>query len=135
MSMPSARRRLDLESIGGVTIISFRDDRIVSDEVIEEIGEQLLALVEEQGARRLLLNFGHVKALSSAALGKLLVLRQKLATVKGTLRLCCVHPELLEVFHLHRPKGAPALFEVYPEEQEALEAFGPVAQKPEHRVR
>jgi len=125
MSMPSTRRRLELETIGKVTVVSFRDERIVNEEVIDEIGEQLTALVEDQGRKFLLLNFGRVKALSSAALAKLFMIRQKLATVKGTLKLCCVHPELQEVFTLHRPKKAPPLFDIYPEEQDALDTFGP----------
>ncbi len=71
MSLPPPPRRLDLASVGRVTVVTFRDEWIVDELVIQEVGDQLLGLVEDQGHRNLLLNFGSVHALSSAALAKL----------------------------------------------------------------
>jgi anti-sigma B factor antagonist len=129
MAMPIQRQRMETETIGGVTVVYFLDERIVADDVIEDLGDQLVALVEDRGFRKIVLNFGNVKALSSTALAKLFVLRQKLNTVKGALKLCCIHAELLEVFQLHRPKGAPPLFEIFGEEQQAIDSFGPPARR------
>ena len=123
MSMPPPPRRLDLASVGRVTVVSFRDERIVDDLVIQEVGDQLIGLVEDRGHRNLLLNFGGVQALSSAALAKLFSLRMKVASIRGKLKFCCVHPELMEVFKLHQAKGSDALFEIYPEEKKALDSF------------
>src|SRR3954452_11067191 len=66
------RRHLRLETIDDVTVVSFVDAKIVTDENIQEVGDQLYSLVEHEGPRRLLLNIGNVQYLSSAALGKLI---------------------------------------------------------------
>src|SRR3954452_3533424 len=101
MSMPTPRQRLETETIGGVTVVSFRDPRIVADEVIQEVGDQLVDLVDGRGRKNLVVNFGNIHAFSSAALGKLFTLRTKVAAVGGRLTLCCIHPDLLEIFRLH----------------------------------
>src|SRR5690606_35083961 len=67
MSQGNARH-LRLESIDGVTVVSFVESKIVSEESIQEVGEQLYSLVDSEGHRQLLLNFGNVQYMSSAAL-------------------------------------------------------------------
>lgn len=114
------RRHLRLESIEGVTVVSFVDTKIVTEENIQEVGEQLYELVESQGHKTLLLNFGNVQYLSSAALGKLINLKKKVGAVKGQLKLCCIHPDLLEVFRITR---LDQVFEIYGEEAQALDKF------------
>src|SRR5262245_62829808 len=115
----AARPHLRLESIDDVTVVSFIDSKIVSEENIQEVGEQLYTLVEE-GHSRLLLNFSNVQYLSSAALGKLINLKKKLGAVKGSMKLCCIHPDLLEVFRITR---LDQVFEIYNDEQAALDRF------------
>jgi anti-sigma B factor antagonist len=114
------RRHLRLETIDGVTVVSFVDTKIVTEENIQEVGDQLYSLVEKEGHKKLLLNFGNVQYLSSAALGKLINLKKKVGVVKGALKLCCIHPDLLEVFRITR---LDQVFEIYDEEQEALDKF------------
>ncbi len=114
------RKHLRLETIDGVTVVSFVDSKIVTDENIQEVGDQLYSLVEQEGHRQLLLNFGNVQYLSSAALGKLINLKKKVGTVKGKLKLCCIHPDLLEVFKITR---LDQVFEIYDEEQAALDKY------------
>src|SRR5215208_195993 len=114
------RRHLRLENIDGVTVVSFVDTKIVTEENIQEVGDQLYSLVEDEGHKQLLLNFGNVQYLSSAALGKLINLKKKVGAVKGKLKLCCIHPDLLEVFRITR---LDQVFEIYPEEQAGLDKF------------
>ncbi len=114
------RRHLRLETVNGVTVVSFVDTKIVTEENIQEVGDQLYNLVDVEGHRQLLLNFGNVQYLSSAALGKLINLKKKVGTVKGKLKLCCIHPDLLEVFRITR---LDQVFEIYPTEQAALDKF------------
>ena len=115
-----ARPHLRLETIDDVTVVSFVDSKIVTEESIQEVGDQLYALVEDEGHTRLLLNFSNVQYLSSAALGKLINLKKKVGAVKGQLKLCCIHPDLLEVFRITR---LDQVFEIYTEEQAALDRF------------
>ena len=71
------RRHLRLENVDGVTVVSFVESKIVTEENIQEVGDQLYSLVEDEGHKNLLLNFGNVQYLSSAALGKLINLKTK----------------------------------------------------------
>jgi len=114
------RRLLRLETIDNVTVVSFVESKIVSDESIQEVGEQLYSLVESEGHRQLLLNFGNVQYMSSAALGKLINLKKKVGTAGGKLKLCCIHPELKVVFKITR---LDQVFEIFDEEQAALDSF------------
>ena len=119
MPQPS-RRHLRLEQIDGVTVVSFVDTKIVTEENIQEVGDQLYSLVEAEGHRQILLNFENVQYLSSAALGKLINLKKKVGVVKGKLKLCCIHPDLMEVFKITR---LDQVFEIYDTEQAALKKF------------
>jgi len=116
----AARRHLNLDTVDGVTVVSFVDTKIVSEENILEVGDQLYKLVEVDGHKQLLLNFGNVQYLSSAALGKLINLKKKVGVAKGKLKLCCIHPDLLEVFRITR---LDQVFEIYPDEQTGLDKF------------
>ena len=116
----ASRRHLSTETIDGVTVVSFVDTKIVTEESIQEVGDQLYQLVDVEGKKQLLLNFGNVQYLSSAALGKLINLKKKVGAVKGKLKLCCIHPDLLEVFRITR---LDQVFEISPDEQAALNKF------------
>ena len=115
------RRHLQLENVDGVTVVSFLDGRIVDDELIKEIGDQLYSLVEVEGHKQLLLNFRQRRVLLPATvLGKLVNLQKKVVAIRGELKLCCLYPDLLYIFHLTQ---LDKVLEIYPEEQAALDKF------------
>ena len=120
MSSQPRRRRLEVEDIGDVTVINFVDRKILDEQNIQVIGEQLFSLVDQDGRRKLLLNFGNVEYLSSAALGKLITLNKKLQAVNGRLVLCNIDPQIYEVFEITKLNK---LFNIQKEEQAALQAF------------
>ena len=120
MSSPARRRRLELEPIGDVTVVNFVDRKILDDQNIQVIGEQLFSLVDEQGLRKILLNFSNVEFLSSAALGKLITLNKKLQQVGGKLILCNIDAQIFEVFEITK---LDRFFKIIKEEQAALQAF------------
>jgi anti-sigma B factor antagonist len=76
--------------------------------------------VDEGGRRKLLLNFGNVEFMSSAALGKLIALHKKLQGVSGRLILCNIDPGIKEVFEITK---LDKFFNIKDEEQAALQAF------------
>ena len=76
MTSPARRRRLEVEHIGDVTVVNFVDRKILDEQNIQIIGEQLFSLVDEENWRKILLNFSNVEYLSSAALGKLITVRR-----------------------------------------------------------
>ena len=120
MSAQPKRRRLEVEQIGDVTVVNFIDRKILDEQNIQIIGEQLFSLVDEDACRKLLLNFGNVEFLSSAALGKLITLNKKLQTAKGRLILCNIDPQIHEVFEITK---LDKFFKIQKEEQTALQAF------------
>src|SRR6266478_8561678 len=120
MSEKHRRRRLEVEDIGDVTVVNFVDRKILDEQNIQIIGEQLFGLVDEVGRRKLLLNFGNVEFLSSAALGKFITLQKKLQAASGRLILCGIDPEIYEVFEItHLDK----FFTIMKDEQAGLQAF------------
>src|ERR1700716_733972 len=100
MSAQPRRRRLEVEDIGDVTVVNFIDRKILDEQNIQIIGEQLFSLVDEVGRRKILLNFRNVEYLSSAALAKLITLNKKLQQVNGRLILCNIDAQIKEVFEI-----------------------------------
>jgi anti-sigma B factor antagonist len=121
--MVTCTRRLELETVDNVMVASLRDERILTEDVIHELGEELRGLVGKQGRRNIVVNFGRVKAFSAAGLSVLLFLKKRVDATQSQLRLCCVHPELREIFHIHRSRDSAPLFEIFDEEQAALDSF------------
>jgi anti-sigma B factor antagonist len=120
MTSQPRRKRLEVEDVGDVTVVNFTDRKILDEQNIQLIGEQLFSLVDESGRKKILLNFGNVEYLSSAALGKLITLNKKLQAAGGRLILCNIDPQIYEVFEITKLNK---LFNIHKEEQAALQAF------------
>lgn len=114
------RRRIETEEVGDVTIVKFLDKRILDEQNIQLIGDQLFSLVDDEGKGKLLLDFSNVDYLSSAALGKLITLNKKLLN-RGQLKLCNIKPEIYEVFEITKLNK---VFQIYEDEESAMPAFG-----------
>ena len=114
------RWRLEVEDVGGVTVATFTDRKILDEQNIQVIGDQLFRLVDEKGRKDLVLNFANVEFMSSAALGKLMVLRKKVQEAGGKLVLCNIAPGIYEVFTITK---LDKLLTICGDEQEALQKF------------
>lgn len=102
---------------GPTTVVELLDREIVKDEAIDELGRSLNRLVDEGGHRDLLLDFGSVRFLSSAALSRLIQVKKRLGAVGGRLRLCAIEPDLREVFRITR---LDTVFEIHKDAESAL---------------
>ena len=122
MSAPSQpkRRRVETEEINGVTVVNFIDRKILDEQNIQKIGEDLFHLVDSENRQKILLNFGNVEYLSSAALGKFITLNKKVQAAGGKLILCNIDPNIYEVFEITKLNK---LFNIQKEEQAALQSF------------
>ena len=100
--MAAGQRRLDIEEVGGVTVAKFVDKKILDENNIQLIGNQLFGLVDDDGRRKIVLDFSNVEYLSSAALGKLITMNKKVTDAGGQLRLCAIRPDIYEVFTITR---------------------------------
>jgi anti-sigma B factor antagonist len=108
------RRRLEVEDIGDVTVVNFTDRKLLDEQDIQIIGEQLFSLVDDVGRKKIVLNFSNVDCLSSAAVGKVGTLKSKLNAVGGRLILCNVGPTISEALETDPNK----LFMVDPDSDE-----------------
>jgi anti-sigma B factor antagonist len=117
---PILNSRLLVETVEGITIATFTDEMIVSEEVIADVDEQLLSLVDDTRPAKVLLNFRAVRSMSSMMLAILLKLSKKIARAEGQLKLCSITPDLREIFRISR---FDRLFEIYDEEWQALDSF------------
>jgi anti-sigma B factor antagonist len=113
-------RRIRASQTGGVTVVEFLDHKILDAGIIQELAEELYALVERDGVRELLLDFKNVEFLSSAALNKLIILDKKVKKSSGRLKLCNLEPGIREVFNITQLNQ---LFEIKDTVQDALAAF------------
>jgi anti-sigma B factor antagonist len=114
-------RRIEVMNLSGsageVALVRFLDRKIIDAANIQELGEELFALVEKEKKQNLILNFNSVEFLSSAALNKLIMLDKKVKAAKGKMRLCNLRPEIYEVFVITRLNQ---LFDIKPNENDAL---------------
>ena len=116
----AVHRRLEVTEVGDVAVVRFVDRKILDEANIQELGQELIQLVDEENRDMLLLNFLNVDFLSSGALGKLIKLEKKVKARAGKLKLCCIRPEIFEVFQITR---LDKLFQIYEDEAVALAAF------------
>jgi len=113
-------RRLTISDVGDVTVVRFVDRKILDELNIQELGQELFQLVEEENKTRLLLNFQQVEFLSSAALGKLITLDKKVKAHGGKMKFSNIRPEIYEVFAITKLNK---LFDIKDDEADALAAF------------
>jgi anti-sigma B factor antagonist len=118
------QKRIEVTSFSGsageVAMVQFLDRKIMDHAAIQELGDELLALVEKDQRKNLLLNFTGVEFLSSAALNKLIILNKRIKTLGGKLQLSNLRPEIFDVFAVTR---LTQLFSIKKTEQEALATF------------
>jgi anti-anti-sigma factor len=96
---------IELENIPGgsgnvknVSVVKFKDKRVVDPERIERLGHELLDLLDGDDSEHLLINFENVKFFSSAAVNKLLVLEKRIRARGGKIRLSNLRPEVRDLF-------------------------------------
>jgi anti-anti-sigma factor len=116
----AGQRRLGISEVGDVTVVRFNDRKILDETAIQELGQELFALVEEDNRSCLLLSFVGVEFLSSAALGKLIAFDSKVKNRGGRLKLSNIRPQIYEVFRITQ---LHLRFDIKDDEADALAAF------------
>ena len=104
---------------GEVAIVRLLDKKLIDPPIIQEIADELSALVDE-GHVRLVISFVNVESLISPALNALIRLSQKIAGKSGSLRLCSLSQVIRDVYGATR---LDTYFTIRPSEKEALADF------------
>ena len=113
-------KQLDVSDVGDVTIVRFRDRRITEARRIEDLGQELFHLVERENRKKLIVSLASVDSLSSATLGKLITLTNKVAARGGKIKLSSMNAYISRAFSVTR---LDRLFDIEKDEHHALEAF------------
>jgi anti-sigma B factor antagonist len=120
MPAPQGHHYFEWEDSGGVAVVRFTTRAIRDDRIIRALFEQFERLVDEGGRRKMLLNFNGIEAFASYAIGKLIVLNNKLRPPEGRLALCSLTENVNEIVDIMKLRRQ---FHIYETEQEALQSF------------
>ena len=110
-----------VQPIEKFTVVEFKTASLMDPMILEEIGQELYRLVDEEDRRRLILDFEKVQYLSSQAIGIVLTLNKKLSALKNSkFVLCGVGPKLLELLKITR---LDRILTVKPTQREAVKVL------------
>lgn len=89
---------LECDQIDSVSVVKFKDTKVMDPARIEAMGKELLALCDADDSQNLLINFENVSFFSSAAINKLIVLEKHVRAKGGNLCLSNLRPEVRDLF-------------------------------------
>ena len=118
--MTAQSSRLRVVDHDGVTRIEFLDRNILDEANIQQIGEEITRIVADRSEPKVLISFENVDHLSSAALGTLITINNKIRSKEGQLRLANIDPQIYEVFVITKLNK---LFQIHDSTEQALASF------------
>jgi len=118
--MGSVASRLNVRHQNGVTRVEFLDKNILDEANIQQIGEEISRLIEAELKPKLLICFKGVEHLSSAALGTLITVSNKVKQKDGQMRLSDINPQIYEVFVITKLNR---IFQIHDTAEKALASF------------
>ncbi len=118
--MTNSHSRLKVEESDGVTLVEFLDKNILDEANIQQIGDELADIVDSATKPQVVINFQNVEHLSSAALGTLITVNNRIASKDGKLILAEIEGQILEVFKITK---LDRLFDIRDSNSEAIASF------------
>ncbi len=115
MSVEPSRLRVSDED--GITRIEFVDRNILDEANIRQIGDEITGLIEDRPTPRILISFENVDHMSSAALGTLITINNKIKEKGGQLRLSDIDKQIYQVFVITK---LYKLFEIHETREQAI---------------
>lgn len=104
----------------GVLVVSFTDAKILDEAKIQQIGKELMELVPQATEKKLLVDFTGVSFMSSAMIGKLVLLHKKCKSSDVTMKVCDISDNVMEVFKITR---LHKVFSIAKDREAALKSF------------
>ncbi len=118
--MASTDSRIRVLEQEGVMRVEFVDRNILDEANIQQIGDEISRIVDSQSEPKVLISFENVDHLSSAALGTLITINNKVRDRNGQLRLSDIDPQIYEVFVITKLNK---LFQIHDNADQALASF------------
>jgi anti-sigma B factor antagonist len=100
--MSTIQPNISVEYVKNATIVSFTDEKILEEKDIHSLQESIMSVIEQAEQIHLIIDFSHVKFLSSAVLGLLIRISKRIYEHDGRLRLCNIDPKIYEIFKITR---------------------------------
>jgi anti-sigma B factor antagonist len=108
------------ELMGEVRIIIISEPRLLDGAAIDQCYREIVAVLDKTEESNVLLHFGLVTFMSSAALGILVRINKKCKEYQIALKLCSIAPEIGQVFKI---TGLDKVFEIHADPAQAMTAF------------
>ena len=112
--------RLMIQQHDEVTVIDFLDRSILDEGCIQQIGDEIQQIIDQSAMPKVLINFQNVEHLSSAALGMLITVNNRIRAKDGQLKLANISEQIYEVFTITR---LDKLFQIYKTVEQARSQF------------
>jgi len=109
---------INVTVLDDVGVVNFTTTQVLDELNVQQLGQELMDLVEKRYMVKLVLNFENVKFLSSAVLGKLISLNKRLTAEKGRLAFCHIREDIMQVFKITR---LDKLIPILESEEEAVQ--------------
>ena len=111
---------LNIETIDGVTVVSFGSASICGISGVDELAGELRDYISDQQPKKMVVDFEGVRFFSSQVLGMLVDAWRKLKDYGGTVLISGIDPQLSRVFKI---TNLDRIFEFYPDKSSAVEAL------------
>ena len=111
---------ISVSELRGIRVVEFTNSKILDEANIKGIEDTLNVIIDENENPKLLLDFATVDHLSSAALGMLINVNNRVRQKNGQLRLANIKPQIFEVFVITKLNK---LFKILPTRTEAMANF------------
>jgi anti-sigma B factor antagonist len=118
--MAAKESRLLIQRDQEITRIEFLDRNILEEANIQQIGDEIAQIIDQSANPKILISFENVEHLSSAALGTLITVNNKVRQKGGQLRLSNIDPQIYEVFVITKLNK---LFQIYDDVDKAARSF------------
>ena len=112
---------LDYQEQGGVFCVRLKRTDL-HEHGLEKLSAEMARLIDEDSCRKMVLSLGpgDLECLYSVFLAKLINLQRRLESVGGSMVLCEVSPNTLDVF---RATGLDRFFKFFPDQPSATQSF------------
>jgi anti-anti-sigma factor len=111
---------ISTESKDGIITIYLLTPRLLEHPQIEELAKEVLAQLEKTSEDRVILDFQKVQFMSSAMLGRLVMIHNKCKEYKVQLKVSSIDSEIRKVFKITK---LDKLFDIEPDEAAARKDF------------
>ena len=105
---------------GEIRVVFIDVVQLVDAAAIDSCYREIVELLEKTEEKHVLLHFGRLTFMSSAALGMLVRLHKKCKEYKIALKLCNINPDIREVFKI---TALDKVFSIHADASDAFEAF------------